>query len=77
MTYGELKETDLYKNAFDSFLCINGEEEIDEMYYPEELDHIPVIGTGHSLDGTLQIDLLISNWKDRYNSNWRAESGLS
>ena len=63
MTYGEYKQTEEYLNAEDVDLCINGEEPIDEMYYPEELDHIPVLGIGSRADNTIQIDLIISNWK--------------
>lgn len=72
MTYGELKQTEEYLNAEDIELCINGEDPVDEMYYPEELDHIQVIGT--ATDGNImQIDLAISNWEDRYEPDWVAE----
>ena len=73
MTYGEYKQTEEYLNAEDVDLCINGEEPIDEMYYPEELDHIPVLGIGSRVENTIQIDLIISNWKNRYDIGWIAE----
>ena len=72
MTYGELKTMDIYKNANDTTLCINGEDEVDEMYYPEELDSLLVIGTGG--DGNrLLIDILCENWNDRFNVGWVAK----
>ena len=73
MTYGEYKQTEEYLQAVDVDLCVNGEEPIDEMYYPEELDHIPVFGVGNRADGTIQIDLIISNWNDRYEVGWVAQ----
>lgn len=73
MTYGEYKQTEEYLNAEDIDLCINGEEPIDEMYYPEELDHIPIFGIGSRADNTIQIDLIISNWENRYDIGWIAE----
>lgn len=72
MTYGELKEKDVYKNADDVILCVNGEEPIDEMYYPFELDHLNVIGTGHS-GNILHIDIICENWDDRHEVNWIAK----
>ena len=66
MTYGEFKETEMYLNAEDSAICVNDEDILyDEMYYPEELDHLPVIGTGFTAEGLLQINLLCRNWEDR------------
>ena len=44
MTYGEYKKTDEYLNAEDVTVCVNGEDEIDEIYYPDELDFLPVVG---------------------------------
>lgn len=73
LTYGDFKKTSEYLNAEDTSLCINGEEPVDEMYYPEELDHIPVFGIGYGADNTIQIDLIISNWEDRYNVDWIAQ----
>ena len=73
MTYGELKNTDIYENADDIYLYVNGEEEaIDEMYYPEELDHLPVVGTG-LINNELHIDIICSNWDDRNEVWWVAE----
>ena len=75
MLFKDLKESDAYKNADDIFVCVNGEDAIDETYYPIELDLLPVIGAGYSNNGsTLMIDLGCSNWDDRYNSNWIAKS---
>lgn len=74
MTYGEFKETEMYMNAEDINLCVNGENPIDEMYYPEELDHLQVIGTGHFPNGNVQIDLVCSNWDKRFEPDWIAES---
>lgn len=72
MTYGELKNTNIYKKADDIYLHVNGEEAIDEMYYPDELDHLPVVGTG-LIDNELHIDIVCSNWGDRYKVGWVAE----
>lgn len=61
MTYGEIKETDAYLNATDVEVCVNGSDPIEEMYYPEELDDLLVVGTGHHADGTLLLDLVCEN----------------
>ena len=74
MTYGDFKETEMYLNAEDSAICINDEDILyDEMYYPEELNHLLVIGTGFTADGLLQINLLCSNWGDRNEVDFVAE----
>jgi hypothetical protein len=70
MTYGELKQTDMYLNANDIDLCVNGEDPIDEMYYPEELDQLPVVGTGNMANSSLLIDLVCSNWDKRFEVGW-------
>lgn len=58
----------------DSAICVNDEDVLyDEMYYTEELDHLPVIGTVSTSEGLLVINLLCSNWKDRNEPNWIAE----
>lgn len=75
MTYGEFKKTEMYLNAKDSAICINDEDILyDEMYYPEELDHLPVIGFGSTPEGMLQINLLCSNWENRNEIDFVAES---
>ena len=43
------------------------------MYFPEELDNLPVIGIISKPDGMLVINLLCSNWNDRYESDWVTE----
>lgn len=73
MTYGELKNKDFYINADDIELCINGEEIVDEMYYPYELDFLNVVGIGFNNDNTLLIDLICINWKDRFEADWIAQ----
>ena len=73
-TYGEFKKTEMYLNAVDSAICVNDENILyDEMYYPEELDHLPVVGTCFRPDGFLEINLLCDNWDDRYEPGWVAE----
>ena len=75
MTYWEFKKTEMYLNAEDSAICVNDEDALyDEMYYPEELDHLPVIGTGLTSEGLLQINLLCSNWESRNNIDWVAKA---
>ncbi|HAU88017.1 MAG TPA: hypothetical protein DCW90_21845 [Lachnospiraceae bacterium] len=75
MTYGEFKETEMYLNAEDSAICVNDEDILyDEMYYPEELDHLPVIGFCSTSEGMLQINLLCSNWEGRNEVDWAAEA---
>lgn len=65
-TYGSLKKTKLYKNAKDVTLTINGKDEIDEMYYPEDLDDCIVIGIGLNNCGkNLSIDIDCENWNER------------
>ena len=73
MTYGEIKETEAYINAEDVEVCVNGEEAIEEEYYPIELDHLQVVGTGHNADGTLLIDLVCENWDKRFDVDWVAK----
>lgn len=64
-TYGSLKKTKLYKNAKDVTLTINGEDEIDEMYYPEELDDCRIIGIRLTNCGKdLSIDIDCENWNE-------------
>ena len=68
-----MKNTYIYENADDIYLYVNSEEEaIDEMYYPEELDHLPVVGTGF-INNELHIDIVCSNWNDRNEVGWVAE----
>ena len=78
MTYGEYKQTEAYINAEDVDVCVNGEEPIDEEYfYVDEfciLDNLPVIGTGHTIDGILHIDLICANWNNRFEPFWLPES---
>ena len=73
MTYGEYKKTDEYLNAEDVTVCVNGEDEIDEIYYPDELDFLPVVGVGYNATG-IEIDLVCSNWNRRFDIGWIAES---
>jgi len=74
MTYGEFKKTEIYLNAEDSAICINDEDILyDEMYYPEELDHLLVIGFESTPEGMLQINLLCSNWGNRNEIDFIAE----
>lgn len=73
-TYGDFKRTKMYLQAENTAICINNEDELyDEMYFPEELDHLPVIGIISKPDGMLGINLLCSNWDDRYEPDWVAE----
>lgn len=74
MTYGEFKKTEIYLNAEDSAICVNDEDVLyDEMYYPEELDHLPVVGFESTPEGMLQINLLCSNWGNRNEIDFVAE----
>lgn len=73
-TYGDFKRTKIYLQAENTAICVNNEDKLyDEMYFPEELDHLPVIGIISKPDGTLGINLLCSNWDDRYEPDWVAE----
>lgn len=73
-TYGDFKRTKMYLQAENTVICINNEDELyDEMYFPEELDHLPVIGIISKPDGMLGINLLCSNWDDRYEQDWVAD----
>lgn len=73
-TYGDFKRTKMYLQAENTAICINNEDELyDEMYFPEELDHLPVIGIISKPDGMLGINLLCSNWDDRYEQDWVAD----
>lgn len=73
MTFGELKETEMYINAEDVDICINGEDSIDDEYFYEDdiclLDHLPVVGTAHFPNGILQVDLICTNWDKKYDSD--------
>lgn len=74
MTYGELKKTEMYLEAPNTKLCINGDNEpVDESCYPTELDHLDVIGTGVSKDGSLLIDVICENWEGRHEDGWIAK----
>lgn len=74
-TYGDFKRTKMYLQAENTAICINNEDELyDEMYFPEELDHLPVIGIISKPDGMLGINLLCSNWDDRCDPDWVAEA---
>ena len=73
-TYGDFKRTKLYLQAENTAICVNSEDDLyDEMYFPEELDHLPVIGILSKPDGMLGINLMCSNWNDRYEPDWVAE----
>ena len=73
-TYGDFKRTKMYLQAENTAICINNEDELyDEIYFPEELDHLPVIGIISKPDGMLGINLLCSNWDDRCEPDWVAE----
>lgn len=73
-TYGDFKRTIMYLQAENTAICVNSEDELyDEMYFSEELDHLPVIGFISKSDGMLIINLLCSNWGDRYEPDWVAE----
>lgn len=73
-TYVEFKRTKLYLQAENTAICVNNEDKLyDEMYFPEELDNLPVIGIISKPDGMLVINLLCSNWNDRYESDWVTE----
>lgn len=73
-TYGDFKRTKLYLQTENTAICVNSEDELyDEMYFPEELDHLPVIGIISKPDGMLGINLMCSNWDDRYEPDWIAE----
>lgn len=73
MLYGEYKKTDEYLYADDITVCINGIDEINEMYYPDELDYLDVVGVGYSANG-LFIDLACSNWDKRFEVGWVGEN---
>ena len=61
MTFKELRNSTLYKSAKAVCICVNGEE-IHDYDNINSLDELQVIGTGHSEDGCLLIDL-VSNTK--------------
>lgn len=80
MTYEEFKNTKEYISADDTSVCINGEEEIDEMYYPGELDFLPVVGVSYlpvivngRMVTRLVIDLVCSNWDKRFDVDFLGE----
>lgn len=72
MTYGEFKKTKEYKRAEDVTVCVNGEDAIDEMYYPDELDSLPVVGVGYN-GKCIMIDLVCRNWDKRFDVGWIGE----
>jgi hypothetical protein len=43
------------------------------MYYPYQLDNVPIIGIGYLQNNIIQIDLVVLNWKDRFDPEWYAE----
>lgn len=79
MTYGELKETEMYINAEDVDVCVNGEEPINEEFFYNDddvclLDTLPVVGTGHFSNGILQVDLVCTNWDKKFDEDWIPET---
>lgn len=73
MTLYEFKQTDMYRSAEDVTLCVNGEHYVEPEYYPDELDHLPVVGSGHSADdNSLIVDITCYNWEGRYTEGWIA-----
>lgn len=77
MTLGELKKTKMYINAEDVDICVNGEDPINEEYfYTDEiclLDCLPVVGTAHLSNRDLQVDLVCTNWDERFTEDWTPE----
>lgn len=73
MLFRELKSTSLFRNAVDYVIRINDKDEIDDMYYQEELDHLPVEVTSVVGCNCLYIDITCSNWDKRYEPGWVAE----
>ena len=59
---------DLVRDARDIEISVNGEDPIDETYYPE-IESFPVVGFGN-MDGVLKIDLVCPNWDERFNIDW-------
>lgn len=77
MIYNEFKQTAMYINAEDVNICVNGEEPIDEEYfYVDEvclLDNLPVVGTAHYPNGNVMVDLVCTNWDQRFEEDWIPE----
>lgn len=42
------------------------------MYYPDELDFLPVVGVGYDTEG-ITIDLVCTNWDKRFDIGWIGE----
>ena len=74
MTLREFKQSNIYQQATDITYLINGTDDIEPMYYPEELDGLDVIFTGADEDGNVNIGLACSNWESRYEPGWIAQS---
>lgn len=76
MTFGELKETDMYVDAEDIRVFVNDDEIGEEGFYIDEiclLDTLPVIGTVHFPNGNLEVDLVCTNWDERFDEDWIPE----
>lgn len=73
MTYGEFKKTKEHHKANDVSLCINGNDVVDEMYYPVELDCVPIVGVSYLANESITIDLIIHNWDRRFERNWESQ----
>ena len=61
MSYEELKETDMYKQAEEVVICVNGDDiefTENELYKYGNIDVCFVIGTGH-IGKKLLVDLLV------------------
>lgn len=65
LQYYQFKKSKEYKKAVDVNVFINGNGPIDEMYYPDELDGLLVVGVGYKLDGTIDVDLIDDVDEDR------------
>jgi hypothetical protein len=78
MTYGEFKKTEVYVNANDIEICVNGEEPIDEEYFAVDefcmLDELLVFNFEMMINNLLHIDLYCANWNKRLEFGWVPES---
>ena len=67
-----IQENQRIQESKNTTVCVNGEDAISEIYYPDELDFLPVVGVGYDTEG-ITIDLVCTNWDKRFDIGWIGE----
>ena len=72
MTFGELKQYDIYKKSYDVSVCVNKGSAINEEYYLDVLDGLCITDIEYH-GNNLSVNLVCKNWDERFSiENWVA-----